>query len=1363
MAKKKSKALSLVALPVGDVAASGSSIQGTNLSSPVSLPVGSHLGSGSSASVHAAFATGHGSPSGSAHPAVETAPSDFQSSGFQSSPPLPSAVHPQSGLAGSAQPSSKPEDVVTPLAKNYADLLKSTAKLKEIGTPIEHVSGAPFVLIPDENIEAAKLEFKDFIYARFHGDYPAMGKIIGVVNAIWAKTGPRISVHNIGQGMYLLRVTNQRTREVLLSRTCWNIAGLPMFVAPWSPDYSQDEPPLTSAIVPVELRNVPYLLFNQESLSRLATAVGKPDSLAPETERKLNFEVAKLYVRVDLTAPLPNKIVSGFSNGREVVIDVSYPWLPVKCDRCNKFGHSSIKCTLGVAEGGFASKSVRKVTTETSRRRSKSRTGRATARKDAHGAPQYVPVVRNSHEEAKVAGVNDAQKISTLQQGNETDLEEGEIYQQVLEIMVISGKFDDAAGISSTPTAAITDILSSSSEGCGKDKWVSDPALDILDAPPAAVSVLVIESKGTVDDKIASTSTTIKTDSYAAVVGVGVESKINSSQKEESSNHRNKAQDQEQEKPFILVKNRRTIPRGWQFFGNYDADDSGRIVIVWDPRVILVIYDATAQSVTCGISVLSENISLTVTFVYGFNQVEDRRCLWHNLVNLQSSSPVSFSPWSDANLGLQDAQLFEAQANGLPFTWRNSQDDNPISTRIDHAFINQAWLTSFPDSYADFLDPSQSDHAPCLFRVPSIRRQIIKPFKFFHHVIDHPEYAGTVSGAWNCTRITGTDQFKLIRSLKLLKRPLCQLNKRHFSGITQRVKDQKEKVDVLQRSLLTSPDVATAREEHSERDKLSVLLKAEEKFFRQRSRVRWADVGDRNTPFYHRTVSSHASRNHIHYLTDGEDRFYYTMEEIKSHAADYFQGILGCTDLPSSPASNVELCVMNHFKEWSGLDTNESKSEIFYGGYSETQAAVLSDLSGFRRGEFPTRYLGLPLSPKKISAATLQPFIDRITSKLHSWTVKFLSFAGKVMMISSVIYGMVNFWSSVFVLPKWFYAKVDSLCSGFLWKNSTISAAGARVSWGNICKPKSEGGLGIRHLEEFEMVFRLKRVWLFFYGSGSLWVPWLINNRFGGRSFWLINDSPRFSRTVRSMLQLRQELHLFLRCNVGNGIIASFWYDFWTELGPLHIMFGPLGPRTLRIPISATVSQAVSNGNWNLPPARSENAETLQIVLSTLSIPSADNGFGLSFSSRDTWDRIRVPRPLVNWHSVVWFKEKIPRCSFITWTAYLGRLPTRDRLISWGLSVPPGSALMVMCQQMQGPHALRAVVVLKLLNQVIIYSLWRERNARIFRSESSSPEVFFRVVDRALRDRLLSLSRPSASVQAPSLLELYFWFLSPFS
>ncbi|KAF3587211.1 hypothetical protein F2Q69_00026424 [Brassica cretica] len=61
-------------------------------------------------------------------------------------------------------------------------------------------------------------------------------------------------------------------------------------------------------------------------------------------------------------------------------------------------------------------------------------------------------------------------------------------------------------------------------------------------------------------------------------------------------------------------------------------------------------------------------------------------------------------------------------------------------------------------------------------------------------------------------QITGTDQFKLIRSLKLLKRPLRSLNKQHFSGISQRVMAQKERVDGLQRRLLTLPDASTARE-----------------------------------------------------------------------------------------------------------------------------------------------------------------------------------------------------------------------------------------------------------------------------------------------------------------------------------------------------------------------------------------------------------------------------------------------------------------------------------------------------------------------------------------------------------------------
>ena len=38
---------------------------------------------------------------------------------------------------------------------------------------------------------------------------------------------------------------------------------------------------------------------------------------------------------------------------------------------------------------------------------------------------------------------------------------------------------------------------------------------------------------------------------------------------------------------------------------------------------------------------------------------------------------------------------------------------------------------------------------------------------------------------------------------------------------------------------------------------------------------------------------------------------------------------------------------------------NPAKSEIFFCGYADIEASVLSDLSGFKLGTFPTRYLGL--------------------------------------------------------------------------------------------------------------------------------------------------------------------------------------------------------------------------------------------------------------------------------------------------------------------------------------------------------------------------------------------------------------------
>ena len=258
--------------------------------------------------------------------------------------------------------------------------------------------------------------------------------------------------------------------------------------------------------------------------------------------------------------------------------------------------------------------------------------------------------------------------------------------------------------------------------------------------------------------------------------------------------------------------------------------------------------------------------------------------------------------------------MFEAQANGLTYSWWNNQDANPVAKKIDHALINHNWAQMFPHSYCEFLEPEQSDHTPCLVRMASQSRRAPKPFKFFHHTIDHPEYLETVRNAWNFGTIQGFQQFKLAHSLKLLKPALRSLDARNYSGISLRVKEQASQVALIQRQLLSNPDTETARLEHEERGKLQVLAKAEQKFHRQKSRNQWHHLGDRDTTFYHTSVVQRASSNHIHFFRDSGDHMINTAEGIKEHAVDYFTDILGETELLSSPATVDQLREMMDFR-----------------------------------------------------------------------------------------------------------------------------------------------------------------------------------------------------------------------------------------------------------------------------------------------------------------------------------------------------------------------------------------------------------------------------------------------------------------
>ncbi|XP_038971839.1 uncharacterized protein LOC120104572 [Phoenix dactylifera] len=361
----------------------------------------------------------------------------------------------------------------------------------------------------------------------------------------------------------------------------------------------------------------------------------------------------------------------------------------------------------------------------------------------------------------------------------------------------------------------------------------------------------------------------------------------------------------------------------------------------------------------------------------------------------------------------------------------------------------------------------------------------------------------------------------------------------------------------------------------------------------------------------------------------------------------------------------------------SGQRINFTKSAIQFSPSTESRVRQeIRSILQMPEQEGTLVYLGVPITGRRLRVAECSGLVQRVESRLEGWRASSLSMMGRLTLVRSVLGSMPVYLMANTVVPKTTLLKIERLLRSFLWGSHGGGRGVHLVAWERVCRPTSEGGLGVQSLLERRETLIARHAARFLLEPHGLWSR-VMAARYGRGSLEAARRGRRISFMWREIGRYLPTVLAHTRWLMGDGRTIVVTDDPWVDTIPLRYW-----PTT--VDFEAAVGLRVCD---LLAPGRAEwdvdrlyqlfGAHLAERILA-MPVPGCE-GPDVRVWSTSCRASVRLgdlARVIQREHESgwdgawIWRSRLHPRAALFLWKVMWDRLPTRAVLSRRGLGIP---------------------------------------------------------------------------------------------